>query len=1042
MPRTPEQGAAIGAEVATATDEIEDDPELLEDSGARLTQEYENAEAAAADEIRNGTRESIRQSIPAFTAAKASIEAVHRQMQENPERFNHGENLEVERVQGMIDRSNAIGTQMVTVTGREGEGTPPEELNQLATDIDLFINDATSFTGTNFWQATSSENPWRGDGAGLAPLERTARFAPGENPNERPPLAPLQPGQPQPPQPPRRPDGSLNISDAQRREALKLSDNILQAMRDEERNRLIQRGLDRGGFFRSLFFPGKIVREVDAAGAYNVTPEIRAMVQEYAVQRVTGQNVTESSDQVFRLMQSYGFEINPQNGTFVPQHADSNWLSRMVHFDRSKTTGLTFVGGMALGHATRLGLATMLDGAARAVGAGALVGGMMGWLRGRREGAEATTSGDSWTTELDAALATGQEAQIELACHKVERIFNDENARREFFRGRTRMEASRVLQRYQEGVRRLSLIEMSRSAARRNEQQFASEQERNEYIAEQYANFCRQMSQGEGRFMAAYGGEYSQALLREVGIVAVDAGGRPVAGAADGATVPGAPGIDAADLGARQQVETGFARDTARRRRERRRIVVSNAIRGAVVGAVAGGVGWYVGQWLSGLIGGGEHAGAATGGTGHEGGAAGGIAPGGENAAPGTTGGETHWGYFTNENTMPEQAFSPDRVHQLGMDSLLNDPRCPTTFIDGHPFVGTDQGAALREAVIHWQNNLNFHGMNQEHVTNLMNFAGSHDSALPVDVGAGYHLSQEQAQAVIDHVWNGGSPVDANIFDANQIMADTALGQAAETAGAAGAAVPGLAGAAATTAEEAGRGIWPGWMLVAGAAGLGAGYGIDSIRRNNQIAGTNQSIAGAGARTVGTETGGPFGGIDTYGAPQPQPPIAPQIEPQPQPTPPPEPPPAPPEPNRERIEQLNRDRGELQARIEQIQNRINELSNSLALAELGIDGNDQVYNSLEEAAEGEPRQNLLANRISERRRERLFTLPAIEEANQGDEEPIRNERLRQYAEWDWYRAEERIGPFNERLEQQQQLETATNRLAEIDAELERLNQNG
>lgn len=130
----------------------------------------------------------------------------------------------------------------------------------------------------------------------------------------------------------------------------------------------------------------------------------------------------------------------------------------------------------------------------------------------------------------------------------------------------------------------------------------------------------------------------------------------------------------------------------------------------------------------------------------------------------------------------------------------------------------------------------------------------------------------------------------------------------------------------------------------------------------------------------------------------------------------------------------------MQARIEQIQNRIGELNTALALRELDIDSDSPVYSELEQAAEGEPRQNLLANRISDVRRANNFTLPEIESQHPTREDEAR--RLEQYAQWDWYRAEERVGSFNERLEQQELLETANTRLAEIDAELERLNQNG
>lgn len=916
-----------------------------------------------------------------------------------------------EHAQQIYDDFFPLGERILPVIEHEvqpeGQETSQSELDQLDIDMDRWIREARTF------------------------LQSNPTAAP-----EQPP-----PGQPQSlpvPPPLVAPDAQRpNVTDTERREANSLADNILTAMRDEERNRLIERGLDGAGFFKSVFFPGKVVSEIDTADAqgnrrYDASPEIEAMIREYALQLVTNQQITASGNEVFRLMQSRGFVIDlNRNGQFVPQHADSSWLNRLVHFDRSKTTGLNFLGGMAIGYTAKRTLshlvstlAPLAGGLGAAIGIGTVIGAGSGALVGKREGSEATSSGESWTSELDAALATSQEGQIRLACHKIEKIFNDPRANREFFRGRTRMEASRVLQRYREGIRRLALIEMSRNVARERDARegFGSEQERDAFVAEKYAQFCRTMAQGEGQVMTSFGNSYSQALLREVGIIAEDVGGSQVPGTrADADVVPNAPGINPADQNIRRQIEAGYARDTQIRRRQRQRIVATSVVRGAIMGAGAGAVGWYVGNWFAGLID--PHHGAAVAGAGAHA-----DVPGGHSGVGPE--GMGHTPFFTNDNTMPEQGFTVEHAQQLGFGELMNDQRCPTAFLDGHAFVGTDQGAALREAVLLWRDDLNLHDMNPEHLANLMNFAGSPDSAVPHDSGAGYHIMREQVQAIIDHVWNNGEVAEANIFDANQIMVDQAMRSASEAAGT-------VAPATAAAAGETAKGIWPGWLLLAGATGWAAGYGADSARRNDQIRATNQMPANLAGRNVSARAGaGSFAGVGSFpAAPQaPAEPAAPApaaapTRPQAAPV---APAPAPPAQARTEapeatVDDGTRDEAALRTERDRIQSENNNIEQALGIEGL-ISRDDSVFAELGRIPEKEGRTRVLAYALSERRVQAGYAVPEIDAAWPGEANESR--RIAEYAIWDWYKAEELVDLFDQR-------ETGRRRISEIDIEITR-----
>ncbi len=605
---------------------------------------------------------------------------------------------------------------------------------------------------------------------------------------------PLPPEPPQPPTPPE--PEPIHITEEQAERATKEAGEIIAAMQAEEKNRLIERALDRAGFFGSLLFRKKIIKEVESAGEYQVPESIQKTIKEYTLSKVINKNITASGGEVFRLMDKFGYKTD-REGQFIPPHPDSNtgWLGRLLRPNRAKTTGATFLGGMALGHIARNAIAGVLG----AVGGGALAGGLFGFLRGKREAAEATTSGESWTRELDAALASQDDLAIEVACHKVERIFADENARNEFFRDRTRMEASKILERYREGIRRLSLNRMANKEA--GSEPYATTEERDNAVAEKYAEFCHKMAEGEEQFMRIHGEAYQNALGRELRIISVSA----------------PDDLSPNENRQREAVEKGYNRDTNERRRIRRGIVARSAIRGALVGGIAGGIGWYVGNLLSNLSGGGGEVAAV--GTGEE--------AGGSAVGTGTSETPQHWGLFSNENYMREQGFTVAAAKQQGFENILNHPDCPTQVFDGVAYAGTDQGAALREAVLTWKD-LDLRGMDQVRLANLMNFAGDPSVAPGVDAGS-YRISLEQVQAVIDHIRDNG---EIGILDANKVMANVGMRE--------------VATAIATSpvdeaGQEAAKTMWPGWPLIAGAAGYAGGYGVDNARRRAEIDATNAS---------------------------------------------------------------------------------------------------------------------------------------------------------------------------------------------------------
>jgi len=359
------------------------------------------------------------------------------------------------------------------------------------------------------------------------------------------------------------------------------------------------------------------------------------------------------------------------------------------------------------------------------------------------------------------------------------------------------MEASKILERYREGIRRLSLNRIANELT----ESYDTEQERDNAVAERYTAFCHKMAEGEEQFMRAHGGVYQSALEQELRII----------------RVPAPDDLSEDEQGIRRQVEIGYNRDTNERRRIRRGIVARSAIRGALVGGIAGGIGWYVGNLLSNLSGGGGEAAAV--GTGEE--------AGGSAVGTGTSETPQHWGLFSNENYMREQGFTVAAAKQQGFEDILNHPDCPTQVFDGVAYAGTDQGAALREAVLTWKD-LDLRGMDQVRLANLMNFAGDPSVAPGVDAGS-YRISLEQVQAVIDHIRDNG---EIGILDANKVMANVGM---REVATAIATSPAGEAG------QEATKTMWPGWPLIAGAAGYAGGYGVDNARRRAELDATNAS---------------------------------------------------------------------------------------------------------------------------------------------------------------------------------------------------------
>lgn len=371
--------------------------------------------------------------------------------------------------------------------------------------------------------------------------------------------------------------------------AHKLAKSIVDAMERSEMERLIQRERDKGGFFRSLFLPNKIWEKVRTENNYRVTPEIRKLVENYAIRVVRGRAVDASSEELYRLMENYGFRTGP-NGEFLqPQPQGGIWQL----FQRANPSGGTITTTAVLGSAIG-GLGSFIGGAL----GGGIAGGIFGFLRGRRESEEAFGSGEVWLNEVNAGLDSGIESEIELACHKVELLMNDNAMKREFFRNRTRMEAAQLLVRYQEGIRRLALRRM---ASEFEEDEQARRQgmdsrdkwtggEQDAHIAERYAIFCREMAESETKFTRKYAKYYTGALARELGIIAV-----PGAPGTPAAPVP----LNATDAAKRQELLADMQGQINERRIARRRTYVGAITTGALIGLIPGAIGGAAG----GLIG-------------------------------------------------------------------------------------------------------------------------------------------------------------------------------------------------------------------------------------------------------------------------------------------------------------------------------------------------------------------------------------------------------------------------------------------------------
>jgi hypothetical protein len=241
---------------------------------------------------------------------------------------------------------------------------------------------------------------------------------------------------------------------------------------------------------------------------------------------------------------------------------------------------------------------------------GAATGGLFGWLWAREETAEVVQSGESWLVEIEAALASGEKADIEAACHKIERLINDPEARRLYFQNRPRLEAVRLIERYQEGVRRLAMIRMSQTIAekadqvrRDYEQELMTPEEYQKFVAEKYTELCKTMAESEDRLTRMYGSMYETALLREVGIIewnqATGAGGAFVGpGGIGRGMMPG-------DQLARQEVLNAANLSFARRRNERNWIYFRGITLGGAIGLVGGALGGLGGAAVAGIMPGG-----------------------------------------------------------------------------------------------------------------------------------------------------------------------------------------------------------------------------------------------------------------------------------------------------------------------------------------------------------------------------------------------------------------------------------------------------
>lgn len=777
------------------------------------------------------------------------------------------------------------------------------------------------------------------------------------------------------------------ITPDQRRAAGKLAEEMIAQMEREEQERLITRGLDRAGFFGSLFFGGRVRRTVEQEKKFKITPELRKMIYEYALSQITGNMTTRSGQEVFRLMDDYGFRVGP-NG-FEPPHPQSGW-SRL--FNRGKAGAATFVGGAALGAGTRAGLTTLFGGLGGAVGGGAIVGGVFGFLRGRREGRESIYSGEAWLNDINAALASGNEAKIELACHKVERLMSDQASQREFFQNRTRMEAAKLLDRYREGIRRLSLKRMAEEVT--SAEFRGTEEERQKFLATRYAEYCRNMADnGEERFMAEFGANYSNAMTNEINIIS-----------------PTSQNVlNADDTRSRELVQSGWNREVGRtdlglwerifggrnlgeKQRQFRRIVSRSAVVGALTGGVIGGAGWYVGHLLGGFAGGQgtEHSAAASG------------------SAPD----QSTVGHFANEYTMPQQHFQPLPTGEYAgvMQEAANRGLYFQT-TDGQIYWGTDQGAALSTAYEHFRNlgmietpsNLDPH-----HIAGLLNFAGTGHEHVVVGTES-YDISAGTVQRILDHISQNG---DQGIFSANEILAGNVMGEAGQAV------------------TQAGRdAIWPGWLLLAGGAGAAGAYGIDSARRGAELKATGKRLAQSASDIESSAGEGPFTEIGGFKTPPPPEPKKPEPGKDAE---------SAPEKKGEVLEQVKMlaeiAKTSLEAQKRTLQERSKEIEKSQQIEGL-LNNTDLLLllNDIISKPEAE-RMGSLANAISRKRIEKGFAVSEIENKYPGipNTQEEQEAKAKEYMLWDWNRAEEIMNKRAEIIKIQEQIAQIDKQIAQVD----------
>lgn len=715
----------------------------------------------------------------------------------------------------------------------------------------------------------------------------------------------------------------------------------------EERDRIYTQRLDKMGFLGALFRSRAERREANKFSIAEDSPEMRH-IRSYAyeqalrqilerrwtdqarINRLIGQLIPESQRQANRLMEQTTFGSDARGfsremwardrtGALVPTgerdipFGEGTWWGRLFEPRRVRPTGGIFLGGAGLGFLARQGISRVIGLIGTGLGwsmvGGGIAGGVMGFLKGRRQATEALYSGEAWSRELDTALASGNEDEIRRACFKVENLLGARQ--NEIFRDRSRVEALGVISRYQEGLRRLALGRISRETA--EAAPGLGEDEKRTLAADKYAELCRAVAADERKLMEspAFYSVYKNAILDELRVIGPEE-----------VSAPGGPSYPIASreisgraLTAAEQAKKDALRgDLESQIKEKKgrwwRIAGTAALKGALLGAVAGGVGWWVGHWISGMLSGhGQDAATAAGGA-HHGAVPGPGAPGPEGAVPAPGGvvpgpgglvphgtevapaGGQHWIQLTNRFTIPQQEFTEAHARAIGFGDVLDKYQYAIdTYADpatGIHYAQYDIGGYIREAarigghvgegygnpaesLINWQ------GANEStvhHFVNALNLLGRHH--LEVPIGAEYPaVSTEQLQALYDAWRTGGDDIMVNgagwqiINDHGFMAVGNAIHEAAGAAGAVGSEAAGTAGAAGVAEAAAKGGLrsvserLPGWLLLAGAGvGLAGGMAIGAAADKgvNRMTGEPAEAPAPGARP------GRLGAVEASGA--------------------------------------------------------------------------------------------------------------------------------------------------------------------------------